>query len=171
MLLTTRMPAIYSMRPLLLQAMVWPGIRGGQIATQVKLNSLESARAAKNDQLTAGMFPEKGTNGMTTGELTSLGQQINALTSEINVIRHGTPQYWWDPKTKQVVVETTSSSGNLVVVSNHLHENNEDCGQNLRLADDYYEGQKEVPLSSEDREKCVKKICRKKSWKEKARGK
>lgn len=82
------------------------GYSGGQIgsklATQSKLSSLESMRAAKTEQLNNAMFSKNGAN---SGNIVSLGNEINALTSQINQIQYGTPQYWYDPKIKQVVSE------------------------------------------------------------------
>lgn len=97
------------------------------------------------------MFPEKGgANAMTSGQLTSLGQQINALTGEISAIRHGTPQYWFDTKSNQVVVQQTTGGVNVVIVN----VSTEDIGSSRQengLQADCYAGEIEVALSPEKR--------------------
>ena len=99
------------------------GYAGGNIAESAvnnyKINNLEAARAAKTEQLNAGLFAEEAGSGggggggasMSSGQLASLGDQINVLTSQIDALKVNTPQYFWDPKTKQVVVEYPNASG------------------------------------------------------------
>lgn len=61
------------------------------------------------------MFPEDGGSAGSSGYVNSLGKDINALFSDINNIQHGTPQYWYDPKSKQMVVEYPNGTGNVPV--------------------------------------------------------
>lgn len=97
------------------------GYAGGQIgakvANQVKVNSLEAARAAKNEQLNAAMFGEEvgkgggggGGSALSSGDVIKLGNEINSLTNQINNLRG--PQYFYDPKTNSVVVENAGAGG------------------------------------------------------------
>lgn len=99
------------------------GYAGGKlanaVATQVRLSNLQAARAAKMGQIDAALFGEAQ---MTSAEATALGNQINALTAQINIIEHGTPQYYFDVKSGQVVVETSQAGNTAVAVPGYIDE-------------------------------------------------
>lgn len=110
------------------------GYSGGQLAnkisTQIKINRLEAVRAAKTEQINSALFEDLGSKGatggsdLTTGQLHALGKEINALTSEISALKHGTPQYWFDAKSGKIVVETTSNNVSVPVIGYFDDENN-----------------------------------------------
>uniref|UniRef100_A0A914QEV7 Uncharacterized protein n=1 Tax=Panagrolaimus davidi TaxID=227884 RepID=A0A914QEV7_9BILA len=92
------------------------GKMGGQIRAKVdasvtkgvnvqKVNALEVARDAKLAQLDS-----LGENGGTTGQALQLGQEINALTSQIHQLQTGSTQFWYDVKQNQVVTQQTPTS-------------------------------------------------------------
>ena len=68
---------------------------GSKIKTKMPDNNqvveLGSKMAADIHKLNAGMDPN---SAMTSGQAFTLGNEIKALNSEINTIRHGTPVYW-----------------------------------------------------------------------------
>ena len=88
------------------------GYAGGNIAYNIiknaKVNNLEAIRAAKTEQLNTGL---SGGASMSSGKAALLGDQINALTSQIDALKVNTPQYFWDRKTKQFVVEYPNAIG------------------------------------------------------------
>ena len=71
------------------------GYSGSKIGTKMPDNNqvveLGSKMAADIHKLNAGMDPN---SAMTSGQAFTLGNEIKALNSEINTIRHGTPVYW-----------------------------------------------------------------------------
>lgn len=92
------------------------GKMGNKIANQVKINGLEAKLEAANNQLNAGLFPEDaGASPMTTGEALQLGKQITSLVNEINSLKQTAPQYFYDPKSNQIVVEYPKNSGGIGV--------------------------------------------------------
>jgi len=92
---------------------------GNIIANKVKLNRLEAKLDVTNNQLNAGLFPEDGASSMTDSKAFQLGEQITSLVNEINTIKQTTPQYFYDPKSNQVIVEYQKNSGGIgVPVSN-----------------------------------------------------
>ena len=100
------------------------GYSGGQIGnklvTMQQLSKLEHARAMKMEQLNNGMFSDgaSGGGGMSTGQAIQLGSEINSLTSQINTIAQGSPQWWYDPKTGNVTVTKPNSITAVPIVGN-----------------------------------------------------
>ncbi|CAJ0919238.1 unnamed protein product, partial [Mesorhabditis belari] len=94
------------------------GKLGSAVLTRARLSSLEAARAVKQGRLDAALFGEVA---MTDAEAISLGQQINVITRQISVIERGTPQYWFDPKNKQVI---KTSNPTAVPVAGYIDEKN-----------------------------------------------
>lgn len=96
------------------------GQMGAKIGNQIKLNRLEAARNVKMEQVNSALFD--GVD-LKDGQVNALGEQINSLTGQIHTIRHGTPQYWFDPKSQQIV--TTRPPGVVIPVTGYPEKGKE----------------------------------------------
>lgn len=103
------------------------GYAGGKlatsIATKVKISNLEAARSSKAALIEDSLGGNGGGGGLTSGQVLDLGQQVNALTRQINLLEHGTAQYWFDPKSGEVF--TTKPPIGAVAVPGYINEKGE----------------------------------------------
>lgn len=99
------------------------GYAGGKlatsIATQVKISNLEAIRDGKM----AAIEETFGAGEATSAQVVELGNQINALTSQINLLKHGTTQFWFDPKTGEIF--TTKPTNGAIAVPGYINEKDE----------------------------------------------
>lgn len=99
---------------------------GKQIGNNIKAGRLVAQRAVKLDQMDS---------APTSGQALSIANEINVLTSQISQLEAGTPQYWWNPKTRQVVI--TKPTTNSVPVVGHTPPAHEEQTYS-KSKDDYW---------------------------------
>ncbi|KAE9550796.1 hypothetical protein FO519_005986 [Halicephalobus sp. NKZ332] len=91
------------------------GKMGSAIGKNMKISSLEAARDAKQAQIDSAIF---GETDMTSGQMHTLGNEVNAMTSEIGNLR-GNPQVPFDPKGNTAVASQPASSSTTTSVVGH----------------------------------------------------